>query len=60
MLTAHAKGLEVIAQIDPKLPYLVKGDAGRIRQILLNLASNAVKFTCKGEVSLQIKVLETS
>jgi len=59
-IQAHAKGLEVIAQIDPKLPYLVKGDAGRIRQILLNLAGNAVKFTAKGEVSLQIKVLETS
>jgi PAS domain S-box-containing protein len=59
-IQAHAKGLEVIAQIDPKLPYLVKGDAGRIRQILLNLAGNAVKFTAKGEVSLQIKVLESS
>jgi PAS domain S-box-containing protein len=59
-IQAHAKGLEVIAQIDPKLPRLVKGDAGRIRQILLNLAGNAVKFTAKGEVSLEIKVLETS
>jgi PAS domain S-box-containing protein len=58
-IQAHAKGLEVIAQIDPKLPHLVKGDAGRIRQILLNLAGNAVKFTAKGEVSLEIKVLET-
>jgi PAS domain S-box-containing protein len=59
-IQAHAKGLEVIAQIDPKLPGLVKGDPGRIRQILLNLAGNAVKFTAKGEVSLEIKVLETS
>ena len=59
-IQAHAKGLEVTAQIDPKLPDLVKGDAGRIRQILLNLAGNAVKFTSKGEVSLEIKVLETS
>jgi two-component system sensor histidine kinase/response regulator len=59
-IQAHAKGLEIIAQIDPKLPHLVKGDAGRIRQILLNLAGNAVKFTAKGEVSLEIKVLETS
>ena len=56
---AHAKGLEVTAQIDPHLPDLVKGDAGRIRQILLNFAGNAIKFTKQGEVSLEIKVLET-
>ena len=59
-IQAHAKGLEVTAQIDPTLPDLVKGDAGRIRQILLNLAGNAIKFTAKGEVSLEIKVLESS
>jgi signal transduction histidine kinase/DNA-binding response OmpR family regulator/HPt (histidine-containing phosphotransfer) domain-containing protein len=58
-IQAHAKGLELTAQIDAKLPDLVKGDAGRIRQILLNLAGNAIKFTMKGEVSLEIKVLET-
>jgi two-component system sensor histidine kinase/response regulator len=56
-IQAHAKGLELTAQIDTKLPDLVKGDAGRIRQILLNLAGNAIKFTAKGEVSLEIKVL---
>jgi PAS domain S-box-containing protein len=59
-LQAHAKGLEVTAQIDPTLPGLVKGDAGRIRQILVNLAGNAIKFTSRGEVSLEIRVLETS
>lgn len=58
-IQAHAKGLEVTAQIDVNLPDLVKGDAGRVRQILLNLAGNAIKFTTKGEVSLEIKVLET-
>jgi two-component system sensor histidine kinase/response regulator len=56
---AHAKGLELTAQIDPRLPDLVRGDAGRVRQILLNLAGNAIKFTAKGEVALEIKVLET-
>jgi PAS domain S-box-containing protein len=58
-IQAHAKGLEVTAQIDAQLPDLVKGDAGRVRQILLNLAGNAIKFTKQGEVSLEIKVLET-
>jgi len=55
-MNAHAKGLEVIVQIDPNLPDFVKGDAGRMRQILLNLGGNAVKFTSQGEVSLQIEV----
>ena len=58
-IQAHAKGLELTAQIDAKLPDLVKGDAGRIRQVLLNLAGNAIKFTTTGEVSLEIKVLST-
>ncbi len=56
---AHAKGLELTAQIDAKIPDLVKGDAGRFRQVLLNLAGNAIKFTAKGEVSLDVKVLDS-
>jgi two-component system sensor histidine kinase/response regulator len=58
-IQAHAKGLELTAQIDATLPDLVKGDAGRIRQILLNLAGNAIKFTSRGEVSLEIKVVRS-
>jgi signal transduction histidine kinase/DNA-binding response OmpR family regulator/HPt (histidine-containing phosphotransfer) domain-containing protein len=58
-IQAHAKGLELTAQIDAKLPHLVRGDAGRIRQILLNLAGNAIKFTTQGEVGLEIKVLQS-
>ncbi|GFE83924.1 hypothetical protein GCM10011487_59240 [Steroidobacter agaridevorans] len=54
---AHAKGLEVTLQIDPDLPAAVQGDAGRVRQILLNLGGNAVKFTECGEVSLALSVL---
>jgi two-component system sensor histidine kinase/response regulator len=55
-IQAHAKGLEVIALIDPGLPDLVRGDACRLRQIFLNLGGNAVKFTQKGEVSIECKV----
>jgi two-component system sensor histidine kinase/response regulator len=55
---AHEKGLEITVQIDPKLPDLVRGDAGRIRQILLTLGGNAVQYTQRGEVSLDVKVLE--
>ena len=43
--SARAKGLELVAYCDPDMPTMVRGDVGRIRQILLNLASNAVKFT---------------
>jgi two-component system sensor histidine kinase/response regulator len=57
---AHAKALEVTVQIDPRLPNAVRGDAGRVRQILLNLGGNAVKFTQSGEVSLSLSVVEST
>jgi PAS domain S-box-containing protein len=57
-IQAHAKGLEVIALIDPDLPDVVRGDAGRLRQVLLNLGGNAVKFTKAGEIALECKLLQ--
>ena len=59
-IQAHEKGSEVTVQIDPKLPDSVRGDAGRIRQILLTLGGNAVQYTERGEVSLNVQVLEQS
>jgi len=55
---AHAKGLEITVQVDPAVPDFVKADPNRIRQILLNLGGNAVKFTQRGEVALSLRVLE--
>ena len=53
-LRARAKGLALTVDVAPDLPTVVLGDANRIRQILLNLLGNAIKFTENGEVGLTI------
>jgi PAS domain S-box-containing protein len=54
VMDAHRKGLEVIVDIDPGLPVLVRGDPARIRQIIVNLVKNAVKFTREGSIALNV------
>ncbi len=56
--TAHAKGLELLIDVDPDVPATLMGDRVRIQQVLLNLGSNAVKFTSEGEVVIRISVLQ--
>jgi PAS domain S-box-containing protein len=50
---AREKGLSLMTFVDPEIPSRVRGDAGRVRQILLNLLGNAVKFTERGDVIVQ-------
>jgi len=54
-LQAREKGLELCVQMDPDIPLLLQGDAGRLRQVLTNLIGNAIKFTPSGTVHVHIR-----
>ena len=56
--TAQRQGLKLASFIDTEVPALLRGDAGRLCQVLINLLSNAVKFTPTGEVTLQVAKLK--
>jgi PAS domain S-box-containing protein len=55
---ASVKGLTMRSVIDPGVPSIVIGDATRLRQVLLNLAGNSIKFTEKGEIAIEVRRLE--
>ena len=55
-MPAHAKGIELLCEVKPGVPEYVLGDPIRVRQIVVNLLGNAIKFTERGEILLQIGV----
>ena len=57
-ISAHAKGLELVTDVDPRVPEILFGDPLRLQQIIVNLVNNAVKFTDKGTVCIKTDLKE--
>lgn len=58
-LQAHKKGLKFIVHISPDVPFLLRGDEQHLRQILINLVSNAIKFTESGSIEIYVRKVDT-
>ena len=59
-VSASAKNIQLLVEVDPDVPLTIMGDPVRLSQIILNLANNAIKFTHEGCVKIAVKYLESS
>jgi signal transduction histidine kinase len=57
-LTAREKGLDLFSQVEDSVPTQVRGDEGRVRQVLVNLLGNAVKFTEQGRIDVLVRLMD--